>query len=300
MSLAGPLPLWPGRASGCRPRQAPSAMLPDATRQLAESKIGHTFSDPRLLEQALTHASVAQARVRSNERMEFLGDAVLGLVACQRIYELYPHLLEGEMTKIKSTVVSRQCCAQITRELGLEDLLSIGKGMRVHEQLPTSLAAAVLESIIAALYLDSGLETARRFLLPRIEPLIDKAFDSGHQENFKSILQQHAQQHMEGVPAYLVLEQKGPDHAKHFHVCVQIGERRFAPCWGQSKKAAEQQAALLALHELGVTAADPDGRVRVLENKKPDKNGKPAPPTPDQPAAPPLPDEPPPPPPLTP
>lgn len=247
-------------------------MLPDATRQLAQSKIGYTFKDIRLLEQALTHASVAETRVRSNERMEFLGDAVLGLVACQRIYELYPHLLEGEMTKIKSTVVSRTCCAQITRELGLADLLSIGKGMRVHEQLPTSLAAAVLESVVAAMYVDGGIEVARAFLLPRIEPLIEKAFDSGHQENFKSILQQHAQQGMDGVPSYVVLEQKGPDHAKHFHVCVQIGERRFPSSWGQSKKAAEQQAALLALYELGVTAADQDGRVRVLE-KRPEKNG---------------------------
>lgn len=247
-------------------------MLPDATRQLAEAKIGYTFKDVRLLEQALTHASVAETRVRSNERMEFLGDAVLGLVACQRIYELYPHLLEGEMTKIKSTVVSRTCCAQITRELGLADLLSIGKGMRVHEQLPTSLAAAVLESVVAAMYVDGGIEVARAFLLPRLEPLILKAFDSGHQENFKSILQQHAQQDMGDVPNYVVLEQKGPDHAKHFHVCVQIGERRFPSSWGQSKKAAEQQAALLALYELGITAADEDGRVRVVD-KKPEKNG---------------------------
>lgn len=264
MSLAGP---------NVRARQRvpsePAApdMLSESTRQLAEAHIGYRFKDAKLLEQALTHASVAESRVRSNERMEFLGDAVLGLIACQRIYELHPHLLEGEMTKIKSTVVSRACCAQITRELGLADLLSIGKGMRIHEQLPTSLAAAVLESVIAAMYVDGGLDVVRTFLLPRIEPLIEKAFVSGHQENFKSILQQHAQQFMSDVPSYVVMEQKGPDHAKHFHVCVQIGERRFPSSWGQSKKQAEQQAALLALYELGVTTADEAGRVHVVERK---------------------------------
>lgn len=266
------------------------------TRQLAQQRIGHEFKDPQLLERAFTHASVADTRVNSNERLEFLGDAVLGLVVCQRIFELHPDLLEGEMTKIKSTVVSRQACAQIAKDMGLSELLALGKGMRVHEHLPTSLAAAVLESVVAAIYLDAGLDKARDFLLPRVEPLIERALESGHQENFKSILQQHAQQHLEDTPTYLVLDQRGPDHAKHFHVCVQIGERRFPSCWGASKKTAEQSAALLALHELGVTHHDEHGRVRVVPQPTPatptpttngpqaGKNGKtppaPAPPAP--------------------
>lgn len=243
------------------------------TKLEVEACIGYQFKDPGLLDLALTHASVAEARVRSNERLEFLGDAVLGLVVCERIYATFPTLLEGEMTKIKSTVVSRQSCAQLTLQLGLARFLSIGKGMRIHESLPQSLAAAVLESIIAAIYLDGGLEPARGFLLPLVEPLIQKAFESGHQENFKSILQQHAQQRLEDTPMYVVLEQKGPDHAKHFHVCVQIGDRRFPSSWGPSKKQAEQQAALLALYELGVTAIDGDGRVRVVHGGKGHANG---------------------------
>lgn len=255
----------------------------DETRAHIEAVIGYRFRSPDLLDLALTHASVAEARVRSNERLEFLGDAVLGLVVCERVYAIFPTLLEGEMTKIKSTVVSRQCCAGLTQQLDLARHLAIGKGMRIHETLPQSLAAAVLEAIVAAIYLDGGLEPARAFLLPLVEPLIQKAFDSGHQENFKSILQQHAQQRLDDTPSYVVLEQKGPDHAKHFHVCVQIGDRRFPSSWGTSKKQAEQQAALLALYELGVTAVDDTGKVRVVPRAKPspDANGlSDTPPTP--------------------
>ncbi len=245
---------------------------PDETRTEIEQVIGYRFRDPDLLALALTHASVAEARVRSNERLEFLGDAVLGLVVCEQVYATFPNFLEGEMTKIKSTVVSRQACAALTHQLDLGKHLAIGKGMRIHESLPQSLAAAVLESIVAAIYLDGGLEPARRFLLPLVEPLIHKAFESGHQENFKSILQQHAQQRLDDTPAYVVLEQKGPDHAKHFHVCVQIGDRRFPSSWGPSKKQAEQQAALLALYEMGVTAIDDAGKVRVVVRGKPNGN----------------------------
>lgn len=236
---------------------------PDTLDQ-AQQRLGYRFANLGLLEQALTHASVAEGRVKSNERLEFLGDAVLGLIVCQRIFELYPDLLEGEMTKIKSTVVSRQSCAVIAEQLHLTPLLAIGKGMRVHETIPTSLAAAVLESLVAAVYLDGGLEPVRVLLGPMVGPLIEKAFASGHQENYKSILQQHAQQRLDHTPVYVVQGQKGPDHAKHFQVCVQIAGRRFEAAWGNSKKAAEQMAALAALQELGVVEADDQGRYRLV------------------------------------
>jgi ribonuclease-3 len=230
----------------------------------AQQRLGYRFASTVVLEQALTHASVAEGRVKSNERLEFLGDAVLGLVVCQRIFELHPALLEGEMTKIKSTVVSRQACAGISEQLGLTPLLALGKGMRVHEVIPTSLAAAVLESLVAAVYIDGGLEPVRKLLTPLVDPLIARAFESGHQENFKSILQQHAQQRLDDTPTYVILGQKGPDHARHFNVCVQIGPRRFPPAWGSSKKAAEQQAALAALRELGLVAPDERGELRLI------------------------------------
>jgi len=229
----------------------------------AQECIGYTFKDTSVLHHALTHASVADNRLSSNERLEFLGDSVLGLIACELVFEMYPHLLEGEMTKIKSTVVSRQTCATISKSLGIDKLLHLGKGMKSTVSLPQSLAAAVLESIIAAVYLDGGIEASRAFLVPILRPRIQQAEASGHQENFKSVLQQHAQLLFNSSPSYVVLDEKGPDHSKCFEVCVEIAGRRFKPSWGQSKKQAEQQAALYALAELGVAVEEADGKVMV-------------------------------------
>lgn len=241
----------------------------DDRLDLAQRRVGYRFNDPTLVERALTHASIADNRRESNERLEFLGDSVLGLICCEQIFSMYPDLLEGEMTKIKSTVVSRQTCAVIAKQLELEDLLILGKGMKVHKVLPQSLAAALIESLVGAMYLDGGLEVARSFLRPLLEPLITRAFASGHQENFKSVLQQIAQQQYGTSPSYVVLDEKGPDHAKCFELCVELAGRRFAAVWGASKKAAEQQAALNALRELGVTSESADGVVvRIVEESK--------------------------------
>lgn len=234
--------------------------------QAAQAAIGHTFTRPELLKLALTHASVSEDRLQSNERMEFLGDAVLGLVVCEMLYERFPDQLEGEMTKIKSTIVSRRTCAQIASKLGLTSMLILGKGMQSGsvEQMPQSLAAAVFESVIAAVYLDAGYDAARAIIRPVLLTLIDRAAESGHQHNYKSVLQQHAQQVYNETPIYRVLDEKGPDHAKCFKVCVEVGGVRYEACWGQSKKQAEQEAALIALHELGIVAADGNGDVRVV------------------------------------
>jgi len=231
-------------------------------RHPIEQKIGYQFRDVSLIDLAFRHASVTDARVKSNERLEFLGDAVLGLVVCQRIYEQYPHLLEGEMTKIKSAVVSRISCAEIGKEMNIEEHLSIGKGMKTQAALPSSLAAAAVEAIIAAIYIDGGIEPVRNFLLPLLQPRIDRAAQSGHQENFKSILQQYAQQRMTTTPEYVVLGSRGPDHSKQFHVCVEISGARYEASWGASKKIAEQGAALNALCALGLASIE-NGTVRL-------------------------------------
>jgi len=227
--------------------------------EAVQTILGHRFADLALLTRALTHASVAGSRQDSNERLEFLGDSVLGLVCCDLIFGMYPALLEGEMTKIKSTVVSRQTCAVIARELGLHTFLLLGKGMQTHRDLPQSLAAAAVESVVAAIYLDGGIEVARTFLRPLLEPMIRRAAASGHQENFKSVLQQHAQQNYGESPVYVVLDEKGPDHAKCFELAVEIAGKRYLACWGASKKQAEQQAALNALTELGLLDQTVDG-----------------------------------------
>lgn len=240
------------------------AAIETATLEEAERILGYRFRDRALLTEALTHASIAESRRVSNERLEFLGDAVLGMIVCAHIFRTFPDLLEGDMTKIKSAVVSRRTCAQVAATMGLQDLLSLGKGMQVREGLPSSLAAAALESVIGAVHLDSGsVAEVERFLMPHLTPIIARAAESGHQQNFKSVLQQHAQQHMEGGPAYIVLDERGPDHAKSFEICVEIAGRRFQSCWGASKKSAEQQAALNALRALGIAVDGADGEVVI-------------------------------------
>ena len=237
----------------------------DEVRLRAEKILDHTFQSPQLLAEALTHASVADDRLRSNERMEFLGDAILGFVVCEFLYDHFPEDLEGELTKIKSSVVSRKSCAEVADSLGLTDLLRLGKGMHNRQNLPSSLAAAVYESVVAAIYLDGGLEPTRRFILKHMEPRICEAAASAHQQNFKSLLQQHAQKNLDQLPTYRLLDEKGPDHSKCFQVCVEIGGHRFGAAWASNKKEAEQRAALLALDELDVVRIDDEGQVDVIE-----------------------------------
>ena len=140
----------------------------------------HQFSDPEILARALTHSSVAHNRQDSNERMEFLGDAVLALVVCHELYKHSDELTEGEMTKVKSSVVSRSTCAIMAEEIGLCDQLLLGKGMSTRGQLPLSVAAAVFESIIGAIYLDGGMDPAREFILCHISEHIDEALGNEH------------------------------------------------------------------------------------------------------------------------
>ena len=219
---------------------------------LTQQRVNHVFTDPALVLRALCHSSQADHRTQSNERLEFLGDSVLGLVICEHLYQTYPNYLEGELTKIKSNIVSRKTCADLALQLELVDLLQLGKGMGTREDVPLSLAAAVFESLIGAIYLDAGLGAARRFILRHVGELVSAAERLGHQENFKSVLQQSLQKLGAENPVYPVIDEDGPDHDKCFHVCVQIGFRRFASCWGKSKKQAEQEAALGTLLELGI------------------------------------------------
>jgi ribonuclease-3 len=238
--------------------------MDDQVRDRAQAIVGHEFSDPQLLALALKHASTAENPLASNERLEFLGDAVLGLVVCDLVFRRYPELREGEMTKIKSHVVSRDTCAAIANQLGLDQLLILGKGMQGGVTLPPSLPAAALEAVIGALFLDAGFEKSAAFIGPLVMDLVDKAAMSGHQQNFKSVLQQHAQQTLGATPQYRILDEQGPDHSKCFKICVEIGGRRFEPCWGQTKKRAEQEAALSALRELGVIRQMEGGELRVV------------------------------------
>ena len=217
-----------------------------------EQIIGYKFTNRDLLADAFMHASAVDKRAMSNERLEFLGDSVLALVICGTIYDRSPDYLEGDLTKMKSMLVSRGTCARVARQLGLHKFLKIGKGMAGSQSLMHSLAAGTLEALIAAIYLDGGLEPAKKFILCHFDPLIQKADAEQVQGNFKSLLQQYSQQHFNVTPAYQLLDEKGPDHNKCFEVQAVISERRFTSAWGTNKKEAEQKAALNALIELGI------------------------------------------------
>ena len=230
----------------------------------AEQRLGYTFNDRDLLEMAFKHSSSTDERLESNERLEFLGDAVLGMVVCEELFIRFPGMLEGDLTKIKSNVVSRRTCAEISQELGLGPLLVLGKGMDGRGEIPPSLKAAVLESLIGALYLDAGLDTTKAFIIGLLESRIDEAARLGHQHNFKSVLQQVFQRKGFGAPVYQVLDEQGPDHAKCFEVCVESTNQRFESCWGSNKKQAEQQAALAALICLQLAIRDELGDIRLL------------------------------------
>lgn len=219
--------------------------------QQIEQITGYQFSDRELLARAFMHSSSVDDRLLSNERLEFLGDSILALVICEKLFDQFPSYLEGDLTKVKSMLVSRRTCARVSKALGLHEFLEIGKGMANNRALSGSLAAAVLEAIIAVIYIDGGFDASRRFILTAFEPLIREADAEQSQGNFKSMLQQHAQQHFEATPVYELLDEKGPDHDKCFECEVVISGHHFQSAWGTNKKEAEQKAAYNALVELG-------------------------------------------------
>jgi len=222
------------------------------TLQQIEQTIGYEFSDKKLLAKAFTHSSAVDNRVLSNERLEFLGDSVLALVICQTLFERFPGYLEGDLTKIKSMIVSRGTCAKVSRRLGLQKYLKVGKGMVSSRALSGSLAAGVIETAIGAIFIDGGLEAAHNFIMKVFGSLIDRADAEQAQGNYKSLLQQHAQEKFNVTPVYLLLDEKGPDHNKCFELGVVIDDQHFTSAWGTNKKEAEQKAALNALVELDV------------------------------------------------
>lgn len=215
-----------------------------------EQVIGYRFRDRSLLELCLTHASVARTRLASNERLEFLGDAVLGLVVCELLFRRYPEFAEGDLTRVKSVVVSRSTCAEMSRKLGVDRLIFVGKGLGGHDRIPSSILAAVFESLIAGVYLDGGLEAAREFIERIVEDEIETATSRDRGRNYKSVLQHLAQKRFGATPAYKLVDEQGPDHSKCFLIAAVIGDNAYPAAWGASKKEAEQAAAQNALSEL--------------------------------------------------
>ena len=232
------------------PSSAPETGASPAVLDACQAILEYQFQNPDLLVAALTHASSADHRLVSNERMEFLGDAILGCVVCEQLYHEFPTYLEGELTRIKSIVVSRETCARVSKRIGLGQFLILGKGMTTNPTVPDSVLAAVLESLIAAIYLDGGSPPARDFLARFIFPEIEAAVAGEVGGNYKSLLQQLSQREHGATPTYHVLDEKGPDHSKCFKISARVGRQEFPAAWGRSKKQSEQRAADNALANL--------------------------------------------------
>lgn len=222
----------------------------DPLLDAVEERIGYRFRHRSLLLEALIHPSLVDSAKVSYERMEFLGDAVLGLLAAEHLYRTFPESDEGELTRIKSTVVSRTTLSHIGRQLGLHEVVLLGKGMLRQGPLPKSVTANATESLIGALYLDGGLEAARAFVLQHISARVQKVRNRQPNQNHKSQLQQLIQRTSQETPVYRVLSESGPDHEKKFQVCAVVCQREFPPATGSNKKLAEQRAARNALQLL--------------------------------------------------
>ena len=220
-----------------------------------EQELSYEFLDPKLLIKALTHSSCKNHLHYSNERLEFLGDAILSAIVTEYLFKSFPEKSEGELTRIRSIVVSRSSLAKTAKRLRIADFLILGKGLSKRKTLPGSMLANALEAVLAAIFLDSGMEEAHKFVLRILWEDIELAVSEGHRFNYKSILQQHAQAELAQTPTYRVEHEQGPDHVKFFTVVAVVGGEDKGKGSGPSKKEAEQRAAAETLRILEVDLA---------------------------------------------
>jgi len=223
----------------------------EVRRGAVEERIAYRFRDAGLLAQALTHSSGKSDTAPSNERLEFLGDSILGAVVARHLYLSHPSWDEGELTRVKSAVVSASSLAEVSRSLGLSQLCVVGKGMSKEARYPTSILANLVEALVAAIYIDGGFDAAERFVIAQLSDRMQSAASEEGHKNWKSILQQYAQKRWSVTPTYRVTREVGPEHVKRFEVVARLGERGEAGYGeGRSKKEAEQCAAESTLRSI--------------------------------------------------
>jgi len=214
------------------------------------------FKNPSWLEQALVHSSYLNeypgSALAANERLEFLGDAILGLIVAEKLYRDFPGMAEGEMTRIRSVLVRRETLAHIAAGLKLGDYLYLGRGEEAGggRRKPANLAAA-LEAVVAAIFLDSGLAAARKAVLGWLDKELKEVIGQGKGIDYKSRLQELVQSQYRTSPAYRTMQATGPDHDRLFTVEAMLGDRVLGRGSGKSRKLAETEAARQALAQMG-------------------------------------------------
>ena len=217
-----------------------------------EKQIGINFTNKNLIKTALTHTSYAyEHNVTSNEKLEFLGDAVLEFVVSGHLFEKYKNLSEGEMTKVRAAVVCEDSLHKVALKHNFSDFLYIGKSELVSNgnKRPAVLADSV-EAVIAAIYLDQGIEKAKEFILSNLEEYIEIASKNVGQKDYKTVLQEKLQENGDISIIYKIIKEQGPDHDKIFTVELNVNGKKISTGEGKNKKEAEMEAAKKALEEI--------------------------------------------------
>lgn len=235
--------------------------------QVFQQQHGLTFRNPALLQTAFTHSSYVnesdESDISDNERLEFLGDSILGYVVSELLYARFPNLSEGELTSVRASLVRRDTLARFARQLRLGDYLLLGHGEdESGGRKRAATLCATFEAVIGAIYLDQGIDAVRRLVVPLVEADLARIQPHALGKDPKSRFQEWSQSELGHAPRYRVVADEGPDHAKIFTIQVMVGDRRYGVGRGRSKQEASQAAAAMALHYLGLGAAeyqpDPD------------------------------------------
>lgn len=221
-----------------------------------QKKAGIRFRDIGLLDLAFHHRSFSNETTKervNNERLEFLGDAVLGMAVAGRLYALMADRPEGDLAKTKSVVVSEDTLSGIALVIGIDECLVLGKGEELSGgRQKKAILADAMEAVIGALYLDSGFRSAEQFILAIMDPQILLVMQNRHHRDFKTLLQEHVQKSFKTVPKYVLARKSGPDHDRTFWVTVEINGMVYGPEQGKNKKEAEQAVASVAARSLGL------------------------------------------------
>ncbi len=217
-----------------------------------EKQIGYTFKDKNLLKTALTHTSYAYERnVQSNEKLEFLGDSILEFISSVFLYSNYTNLKEGEMTKVRAQVVCEQSLYKVAKTHNFSDFLFLGKSEKMSGgEVKSAILADSVEAVIAAMYLDGGLEPAKEFIVNNLKDEIENASQNVGQKDYKTVLQEILQKHGDVDIHYKIIKETGPDHNKKFEAEVIYNKKVLAVGKGKSKKLAEMEAAKYAIEAI--------------------------------------------------
>ena len=219
--------------------------------EICENNIGYSFKNKNLLKEALTHTSYAyENKVKSNERLEYLGDSILEFVISEYLFLKYNNLSEGEMTKVRANVVCEDSLYEIAKRHNFSDFLLLGKSEKHSQNSKKAIMADSVEAVIAAIFLDSDVEYAKKFIIDNLKDFVEIASKNVGMKDYKTVLQEKLQVHGEVKIKYVVLKEEGPDHDKTFIVEVSSDDKFLATGKGKNKKHAEMEAAKNALQIL--------------------------------------------------